>query len=88
MKNKELRKHAKEYAQWLLKAPYDAMLDTAHGMLVKDFKLEDVGFTRIGKNYYTYDPVIGIGRRVSKDYILEIIADALQTHPEVFFKEK
>ncbi len=82
----DLKKYAKAYAQWLLNAPHGAVLNTPFGMLIKDFWLEDVGFTRIGEKYYRYDPVLGIGKRISKEYILEIIADAIISHPEIFFE--
>ena len=83
LRKKDLRK----LAEFLLNAQQGERMIVKGFILVKDFKLEDVGFTYINGKYYTYDPNIGIGRRVSKEYIIEILEDSLKVHPEVFFED-
>ena len=82
-----MRNDLKKYAEWLLTAPYGAELETPYGKLTKNFKLEDVGFTIRDGKFFEYDP-LGIGKRVSKEYVLTILEDALQAHPEIFFEKK
>ena len=83
MKKKEIRK----IAEFLLNAQQGEKLKLNDFVITKNFKLEDVGFTYINGKYYTYDPYIGRGKRVSKEYILEILMDTISTYPEEFFEE-
>ncbi len=80
------RKDLKRYAEWLLSAPYGAKLATPYGVLEKDFRLEDVGFTEVNGKFFEYDPALGIGKRVSRQFILMVLEDALESHPKAFFE--
>ena len=71
--------------KFILYAPYGSALAVKGLVLLKDFELEDLGFTLKDGRFYTYDPAKGVGRRVSKEYVEEVIADAVEAHPEVFF---
>ena len=84
MRKLRLRKgDLKRLAEFFMYAPYGSATAVNSRMVVKSFDIEDLGFTLRKGRFYSYDPVLGIGKRVSKRYVEEIIQDAILYHPEV-----
>ncbi len=73
--------------RFIMYAPYGSVLYLRGQRIFKNFALEDLGFTYRKGRFYSYDPATGVGERVSKEYVMEIISDLAKYHPETLFSD-
>lgn len=82
------KRDLKGLVNFFLYAPQGSSITVKGSTVVKDFKLEDVGFKLKGCRFYKYDPATGKGRRVSRHYVEMIMIDAITSHPDLFLGSK